>query len=98
MIQDKKKYFERIKKDLNAFAKGKNMQIFLFGSAVRQEKFADVDVGVTGEITEKDVRVLKELFEDSTFPFKIDVVNFNTATASFKKNVLSNNKVVWIKR
>ncbi|MBI5230326.1 MAG: nucleotidyltransferase domain-containing protein [Candidatus Magasanikbacteria bacterium] len=98
MIQNKKKYFERIKKDLSTFAKGKKIQIFLFGSAVRQDKFSDVDVGVKGNITEGDIRKLKEVFETSTLPFKIDVVNFNTAAAAFQKNVLENNKIVWIKR
>ena len=98
MIQNKEKYFKQMKQYLSAFAKGKKMQIFLFGSAVRQERFADVDIGIKGDEAEKDIRELKELFEESTFPFKIDIVNFNTVQESFKKNVLLNNKLIWIKR
>ena len=29
-----------------------------------------------GEVDAKLVRILKENFEDSTFPYKVDVVNF----------------------
>lgn len=98
MIQDKKKYFEQLKKELKFFVRGKKgVKIFLFGSAIKHARFADIDVGITGKITDKEISSLKELFEESIFPFKVDIVNFNTARAQFKRNVLSNG-IVWIKR
>ena len=54
----------------------KGASFFVFGSSVNKTNFGDVDLGVMGNVDNKIVRILKENFEDSTFPYKVDVVNF----------------------
>lgn len=92
----KKKYLKWLKKDLDAFFNRKNVQIFIFGTSLKKNNFADVDVGVLGEITDKDLQQLREQFEESNFPYFIDIVNFNKVKNSFKKNVF-NGELMWIK-
>ncbi|PIZ76606.1 hypothetical protein COY05_00695 [Candidatus Peregrinibacteria bacterium CG_4_10_14_0_2_um_filter_38_24] len=97
MIQTQEKYYNQLKKNLlDFFSNKKNVKIFLFGSSIRENKFGDIDVGIMGEVKEMDVRKLKEYFEESTFPFLVDIINFNNVDEPFKQNVLSN-QITWIK-
>lgn len=97
MITDQKKYYNSLRdRFLDFFKNNKNVQVFIFGSSTNSEKFGDIDVGVMGEVTDKEIRELKDYFENSTFPFFVDIINFNTVEDSFKNNIL-NNKVIWIK-
>lgn len=98
MITDEKKYYNSLENNLlNFFENDRKIKIFIFGSSIKDKHFGDVDIGITGDVTDKEVRDLKEFFEESNFPFFVDVINFNTVEEPFKKNVL-NNKVLWIKR
>ena len=69
----------------------------MFGSSVRKERFGDFDIGLMGEVNAPLVRKLKNAFEISTLPYKVDVIDFNKVTNTFKDNVFKN-KIVWIKR
>lgn len=98
MIQTQEKYYNQLKKNLLDFFSDKdNVKIFLFGSSIRENKFGDIDVGLMGGVEDKDVRKLKESFEESVFPFFVDIINFNKVEEPFKQNVL-NNQITWIKR
>ncbi|MBI4235432.1 nucleotidyltransferase domain-containing protein [Candidatus Peregrinibacteria bacterium] len=98
MIADEKKYYYSLKNSLlDFFHNDKNVQVFIFGSSTKNDRFGDIDVGVMGKINDKKIRELKELFEESNFPFFVDVINFNTVDEPFRKNVLDN-KILWIKR
>lgn len=97
MLQQMPKYFDFLEKKLLNFSANKDIQIFIFGSSTKDGKFGDIDIGVMGDVSDKDIYRLKEYFEESNFPFLIDVVNFNKVEKTFKKNVLDN-KVLWIKR
>ncbi|MEK7673505.1 MAG: nucleotidyltransferase domain-containing protein [Patescibacteria group bacterium] len=98
MITDEKKYYSSLKNDLLDFFRDNNeTQVFIFGSSAKGDQFGDIDVGIMGDITNKKARELKEFFEESNFPFFVDVVNFNEVDEAFKKNVL-NNQIIWIKR
>jgi len=97
MITDEKKYYGSLKNSLlNFFKNDKKVQIFIFGSSVQDKQFGDIDIGIIGEVTDMEIRDLKEFFEESTFPFFVDIINFNKVEKTFKDNVL-NNKVLWIK-
>lgn len=98
MIQTQEKYYNKLKKNLlDFFVNENNIKVFLFGSSIRENKFGDIDIGLMGEVKEQDVRKLKESFEESTFPFFVDIINFNNVDEPFKQNVLSN-QITWIKR
>ena len=64
---------------------------------ILDHRIGDIDIGVIGKIDDKDLRQLKEEFENSTLPFFVNVINFNHVSEDFKKNVL-NSKIIWIKR
>lgn len=97
MIKEKTKYFDRLSNYLLRFFDQKaDLKIFIFGSSAKSDNFGDIDIGVMGDVSDDDIRKLKEYLEESNFPFFVDVINFNTVEDSFKKNVLDN-EVVWIR-
>lgn len=97
MIADHQKYYSSLKNHLLEFFHNKDdIKIFIFGSSAKNKSFADIDIGIMGDVTTTEIRQLKEFFEESTFPFLVDVINFNNVDESFKNNVLDN-KVIWIK-
>lgn len=98
MLQKKKKYFNWLKKDLLEFAKDKpDLKIFIFGSSLSKDRFGDIDIALQGEVNDKDLYALKEQFEESTFPYLVDLVNFNQTKESFQNYVLKH-KILWIKK
>lgn len=94
MIKDK--HLKQITAIIKPYIKGKKVQVFLFGSSVKKEKFGDFDIGLLGEVDESIIRELKQAFANSTIPYNVDVVDFNQTTASFKNNVF-NQPIIWIK-
>ncbi|MBI2415346.1 MAG: nucleotidyltransferase domain-containing protein [Candidatus Kerfeldbacteria bacterium] len=98
MIQKQRKYLDFITTKIQEhFADKPNTQAFLFGSSIVRDHFGDVDIGIQGDIEKKDIMRLKEEFENSTFPFFVDIIDFDQVDDSFRNNVLQN-PVVWIKR
>ncbi len=93
----KEKYLQQIKEAINQVAPEKDLKFFIFGSSLRKDHFGDIDIGVLGNIKEKEIRRLKERFEDSTLPYSVDIIDFNQALKEFKDNVF-NNKILWIRR
>lgn len=91
-----KKYLDDIKKIVSCTIKNKKADIFLFGSSVKGKKFGDCDLGLAGKISDREIRMLRNAFEESTIPYKLDIVNFNKVSETFKHNV-SKNKIVWIR-
>jgi len=72
-------------------------KIFLFGSCLdKAGRFADVDVGIFGKgIDDKKISLIRENLENSTFPYKIEIVNFNEVDNSFKNEIFSK-KMKWL--
>ncbi len=91
----KEKYLKKIKEKVIQFNQGKNLKFFIFGSSLNKKHFGDLDLGVVGDINDKELCKLKEDFTDSTLPYFIDVVNFNKVEKEFKENVFEN-KILWI--
>lgn len=97
MITDEKKYYSSLKNNLlDFFHDDKKVQIFIFGSSAKDKHFGDIDIGIMGDVSDQKVRKIKEIFEESNFPFFVDIVNFNKVDKPFKKNVLDN-QILWIK-
>lgn len=95
MIKDE--YLKQIQTAVGVVLRSKNAQAFLFGSAARKARFRDCDIGLTGKITKDEVRRLKEIFEESTLPYKVDVIDFNHVSEAFRRNVMTA-PIIWIKR
>jgi len=87
-------------KILGAFAKNENVKIFIFGSRARGDNYpaSDIDVGILFEPDSDDVRfkisLIKERFENSNIPQKVDVVNLNDASEEFRNEIFKE-AVLW---
>lgn len=92
----KQDYLQKLTEIVNNQSQGKNWQVFLFGSSITKKRFGDLDIGIMGNVTPREISTLKELFINSALPYEVDVVDFNKASEDFKRNVF-NNKIIWIK-
>ena len=72
----------------------RQVESFLFGSFVRERHFHDIDVGLLGA-TSHEIVQMREEFEESSFPFKVDVIDFSKADIKFKEKVFQEG-VVWL--
>lgn len=89
-------YLEKISQIINQFFSHRDIRVFIFGSSVRKDHFGDCDIGLIGEIGPGDISKLKEIFEESTLPYQVDIVNFNRVSQSFRDHVL-HGEIVWLK-
>ncbi len=91
------KYLPRIKEVIKSLDPSLRNRYFIFGSSLRKERFNDIDIGVIGA-KDSGIRVsdLKEKIEDTTIPYFIDVVDFDSVQKSFSDYVLNNSPIVWI--
>jgi len=82
-------YIEFIKNTISAVLP--DVEIFIYGSRVqgKARKYSDVDIALKGEIEFKDLLKVKALFEDSTFPYKVDIVDLDNLKPDFL-NIIKN--------
>ncbi len=90
------KYIVRIKEILEKHLVA-GERVFVFGSSVDQEKFGDVDLAIvsTRPEIEKAIYRIKDDLEESTLPYKFDVVDINQTKDPFRARVLNGLKI-WI--
>lgn len=85
MINLKDEYIEFIKKIINDLLP--DVEIFIFGSRVQgvAKEYSDVDIALRSlrEISFGDVLKLKSLFENSTFPYKVDIIDLDSIKPEF---------------
>ena len=85
-------YLEKIKKLTLNFMKNEPLKIYLFGSWGRgeQNKSSDVDIAVEYN-TKSDrtkIALLRELFEESAIPYRVDVVDLQFVSDTLRKEIL----------
>ena len=91
------RYITFVKNTVSSFDPDGENRYFVFGSSTRKSRFGDVDIGVVGNTKHrKNLALLRERFQDSTFPYFVDVVDFDEAPPEFKKYVHNSEKLVWI--
>ena len=93
MIKDK--YLHQIRETVGRFSSGRDLKFCIYGSSLVKDRFGDVDIGLEGDVEEGDAGKLKELFDNSTLPYFVDVVDFNRVATGFRENVLRGN-ILWI--
>lgn len=69
------------------------LKVFIFGSRStgKNHPFSDIDILIEGEITpsiDHEIINLKNFFEESNFPYKIDLVYEKNLAKSYRDNVL----------
>ncbi len=89
-------YIHRLKKIVRNFFPRTKDEIFIFGSSLREKKFRDIDIAFINCSNEKKIFELEEYLEESSFPYKVDLVNFNKTSKDFSNFVLSSEKKLWI--
>ncbi len=90
-----KKYQDEIKNILIQHLSPKT-RIFIFGSSISQNKFHDIDVGIIDGIIDKNrLSAIREALENSTIPYTVDVIDFNTVDEIFKNKVFKE-KILWL--
>ncbi len=75
------KTIDDLKEFIRTFFKGKDVEIYLFGSRARNESsaFSDVDIGfISRDDIRKDIAILREAIEESHLPYKVDLVDLST--------------------
>ena len=93
----KTRYVNQVKNIVAKFDPQGLNKYFLFGSSVRKERFHDIDLGVVGNTSsQKQLSELRDCFYDSAIPYKVDVVDFDTADGDFREYVLTKEPIVWI--
>ena len=95
MIKDK--YLQKVREKISQFNQEEKLKFFIFGSSLIKDHFGDVDIGIMGNVQDEDVYKLKEEFIESTFPYFVNIINFNKVSEKFKNNVF-NNKILWLTR
>ena len=75
-----------------------NAQILLFGSRARKDNthYSDVDLGFIpyGRFDRYKITRLNEMIENSTIPYKVEIINLGEVSEDFKKEVLKD-AVIW---
>ena len=75
MIDLEDKYVEFIKTTVLSVLP--DVEIFIFGSRTqgKAQNYSDVDIALKGKIQFNDLLKLSGIFENSTFPYKVDIVD-----------------------
>lgn len=68
-----------------------NVEIYVYGSRVKGTavKYSDVDIALKSgeEIPFDTVLKLKAFFNDSTFPYMVDIIDLNSINENFKNRI-----------
>lgn len=85
MIDLEDKYIEFIKETIYNVLP--DVEIFIFGSRVqgKAQEYSDVDIALKGSIPFIDLLKVKAIFEDSTFPYKVDIIDLDSVKPEFLK-------------
>ncbi|MCI4624979.1 MAG: nucleotidyltransferase domain-containing protein [Candidatus Magnetoovum sp. WYHC-5] len=86
-------YIEFLQKAIRRYFPDKDIQAFIFGSAVQKKRFRDVDIALIGELDRAKLYDLKEALEESNFPYIVDIVTIDSTTEEFKGHILEGEKI-----
>ncbi len=69
--------------------KDMGMRVYVFGSRAKNnaKTLSDLDLCIMDEYPKASVRKLKENFEESNLPFKVDVVVWSELDESFRETI-----------
>ncbi|MBI4690292.1 MAG: nucleotidyltransferase domain-containing protein [Nitrospirae bacterium] len=88
---------ERVKEVVLRFLKDEDVKIVLFGSRARGDSVntSDVDIGIIAgkRFDKRKLTLLREYLEESTIPYKVDIVDFSMVSEEFKQSVLKDAEV-----
>lgn len=71
---------EDLRRFIKEFFKEMEVEVFLFGSRATKDysRYSDIDIGfLSKQDIKRDLTVLRELLEESNFPYKVDLVDLS---------------------
>jgi uncharacterized protein len=87
-IKIESKYLNLIKNIINSILQDKNLKIYVFGSRAKgnARQYSDLDVALKSDskIDVDKINKIKIGLDDTTIPYKIDVIDLNEISDSFK--------------
>lgn len=93
------KYFLDLKKFTIEYWQSDNVRIYLFGSWARNEQrqSSDVDIAIeSAEDISLKVTLFREMLEESTIIYNVDVVDMNRVSQSLKEKIYKEG-ILWKK-
>jgi len=84
------KSIEDLEEFLKVYFKGKEVEVYLFGSRARgnSSRFSDIDIGfLSSRDISDELSILRELLDESNIPYKVDIVDLSENN-DLKKAVL----------
>lgn len=85
-------YLKKLRKLINEFLKSYPVKIYLFGSRAQGKAslISDVDIAILpmAAIPINLIANLREIVEESTIPYHVDIVDLSTANKNFRAKVL----------
>ena len=97
MISVSSNEFDIIINILNTYIK--KGKVYAFGSRYKNNnrKFSDFDIAIDiGEkLSFEFLTSLKDAFEESDLPYRVDIIDYNNISDKFKKIVDSGNEVIY---
>jgi len=82
------RHLDFIKGVLKKYVDNPKAKFYIFGSRAKGKyrKYSDVDIAVDSAYFTQDVKLKMEMeFENSTFPYEVDIVDLNVIDESFKE-------------
>ncbi|MDR2643036.1 MAG: nucleotidyltransferase domain-containing protein [Planctomycetaceae bacterium] len=75
-------------------------EVRVFGSRFKgtAKKYSDIDLAVVGteKLGIKRLSELKEAFDESDLPYRVDVLDYNAVNENFKKNIDKGYKTIFV--
>ena len=81
------RHLDFIKETLKKYVPSPDAKFYIFGSRARGKyrEYSDVDIAIdSSDLTSEIKSKLEFEFENSTFPYEVDIVDLNTIKENFK--------------
>lgn len=101
MIDLQPEYLDLAQTILAKYLSGTKTRVYIFGSRTtfRAKKFSDLDICLqpsdTFTLSSNTLLALQREFEESDFPYFVDIIDYNTCDLGFR-SIIDQTKVLWL--
>ena len=100
MIDVPERHLETVKRILAEYAGGHEVRAF--GSRVNgpAKDYSDLDLAIlgNGKLTRREKMLLREAFEESDLPFRVDVIDYHAVSESFQAIIDNDYSIIQAKK
>lgn len=91
-IDLEQRYIDEILKILKVFLPREEIAFYIFGSRARgtAKKYSDIDIAIDcngGKLEDLLKIKIEKTFEETTIPYKVDIIDLNDISDSFKNHI-----------